>query len=382
MSFTGFSEKRRDGEIVLEARPAWRSYATHFIVTIGALLLDVFRVEVAVFLLEYLGIEIGQTWLSIIHVVLLIVPAIAVLNIARHRFSRKYIVRNDNRIISEHGYIGRHERSVPIQGVSIEVIQPFWGAIFDFGDLWFRPGTEQPECIWEGVISPRKLRKDIENYSQTQRVVGQQLSQAKKPTNSDAGLEDPYWIVPEGVEFSRRVIQLPSFHESLADLIYRNYATTNIFNPLIGNHSHWIRRGDKLCNLPGMSNEDAIVAPVSGLLLHHTGSISNWSSSGGPRFLLPKCEDDPLSVARMMSGLRSYFLNDVRNFTRHGFYKSFSVEKMQAHIEQALEEQLAGSYKFTDMRNENWNRSWYDEQFPDRPDIERALKPMLDDMHP
>lgn len=187
--FTGFSEKRRDGESVLEARPAWRSYCTHFIVIAAALALDIFRVEAAAFFLEYSGISISPTLLGLIHIVLLIIPTIAVLNIARHRFSRKYIIRNADRIISEHGYIGKHERSVPMNAVSIEVRQPFWGAVFSFGDLLFRPGTEQIECAWEGVISPRKLRKDIENFSRPENL--SHAKDAQEPRTDPVATQPP-----------------------------------------------------------------------------------------------------------------------------------------------------------------------------------------------
>lgn len=115
-----------------------------------------------------------------------------------------------------------------------------------------------------------------------------------------------------------------------------------------------------------MSEENAIVSPVTGLLLYHTGSIAKWSEHSGPKILLQKGEAEPLPVAQMMGALPAYFLDNVKVLRRQLSQTPLagqSTEQLRANIENALERQLGQSWRFSDMKDENWERSWYANSF-------------------
>lgn len=162
MSFEGFSEIREGNNSILQARPAWLSYISHFFGIGLSFLLDVFRVESAVFFANLFGIIISHEIVKIVHIVLLATPIFLICKIVFHRYRRKYKIQNSENLLYEFGYIAKHEHSIPINKLSIETRQSIMGRVFGFGNLYFRPGTEGIQCSWEGLINPRSLRKDIE----------------------------------------------------------------------------------------------------------------------------------------------------------------------------------------------------------------------------
>lgn len=167
MSFDGFSTTSK-GE--LQARPAWRAYFLHYFAIGFALLIDIFKVEVAVFIGEYFGLYIDESILLGIHILLLAVPAYALYRIAKHRLERKYRIENSHRLILEFGIISKAVESIPLSDVTISIRQSIAGRIFGFGDLLFRPGTGDIKVFWEGIVRPDSLRTDLQNLKPGQRL--------------------------------------------------------------------------------------------------------------------------------------------------------------------------------------------------------------------
>ena len=164
LSLKGFSQGYQNGNPVLQAYPAWRSYAHYWAAIAGALALDIFRVEIVAYLATSMGIHISEKFLFWIHIALLVFPIIGILHIAKRRYRRRYKVQNQRTIIEEEGYIEKHERTIPLNKASIEVRQSVVGRLLNFGDLFFRPGTENILCTWEGVVEPRSLRQILSEF--------------------------------------------------------------------------------------------------------------------------------------------------------------------------------------------------------------------------